>query len=66
MAHRDWMGSITLALALHASAKRVVEEWISIVRRSACCAPVVMLHTTNGSRTDREIANIQDYILGLF
>ena len=29
---------------LQAKAKRVVEEYISIVRRRACCAPEVMLH----------------------
>ena len=28
---------------LHAKAKRVVEEWISMVRRRACWAPEVML-----------------------
>jgi hypothetical protein len=34
----------TLVLVLHANAKRVVLLYISIVRRSACCAPDVMLH----------------------
>ena len=35
IAQRDWMGSMIFELALHASAKRVVLLWCSIVRRSA-------------------------------
>ena len=35
-AHRLWMGSIIFSEMLHARAKRVVLEKISIVRRSAC------------------------------
>ena len=42
MAQRDWMGSMILVLLLHASAKRVVLECSSMVRRSACCAPLVI------------------------
>jgi hypothetical protein len=42
MAARDWMGSMIFVELLHASAKRVVDEYISIVRRSACCAPFVI------------------------
>lgn len=33
----------TFEEVLQASAKRVVDEYSSIVRRSACCAPLVML-----------------------
>lgn len=43
MAQRDWRGSMILLEALQAKAKRVVEEWISMVRRRACWAPDVML-----------------------
>ena len=42
MAHLDWIGSMILLLWLHASANRVVFEYSSIVRRRACCAPVVI------------------------
>lgn len=42
MAHRDWIGSIILLLWLHARANLVVFEYSSIVRRRACCAPVVI------------------------
>ena len=35
-AHRLWMGSMIFSEMLHAKAKRVVLEKISIVRRSAC------------------------------
>lgn len=37
------MGSIILEDVLHAKAKRVEFEYISIVRLNACCAPDVML-----------------------
>jgi hypothetical protein len=36
---------------LHASAKRVVAECSSMVRRSACCAPFVMLQEREGHHT---------------
>ena len=50
MAQRLWMGSMTLVLLLQASAKRVVAEKTSMVRRSACCAPFVMLSACDGER----------------
>mmetsp|Transcript_29198 Transcript_29198/g.87305 ORF Transcript_29198/g.87305 Transcript_29198/m.87305 type:complete len:285 (+) Transcript_29198:295-1149(+) len=42
MAQRDWIGSEIFEDVLHASAKRVVDEKSSMVRRMACCAPCVM------------------------
>lgn len=42
MAARDWMGSMILVETLHARAKRVVLEYISMVRRRACWAAEVM------------------------
>ena len=48
MAQRDCRGSMILLDALQAKAKRVVEEWISMVRRRACCAPAVMLGAREG------------------
>ena len=48
MAQRDWRGSMILFEALQAKAKRVLEEWISIVRRRACCAPAVILNKKRG------------------
>ena len=47
MAARDWMGSMILVDTLQASAKRVVLEYISIVRRRACCAALVMLSASS-------------------
>ena len=55
MAQRDCSGSMILLDALQAKAKRVVEEWISMVRRRACCAPAVMLGAREGCENwDRE------------
>ena len=45
---RTWIGSMILVELLHASAKRVVLEYSSMVRRSACCAPAVMLVVWRG------------------
>ena len=52
MAQRDWRGSMILLDWLQAKAKRVVEEWISMVRRRACWAPDVMLWDGNGLDRD--------------
>ena len=43
IAHLLWIGSIILEEVLHARAKRVEFEYISIVLLKACCAPDVML-----------------------
>mmetsp|Transcript_44799 Transcript_44799/g.107536 ORF Transcript_44799/g.107536 Transcript_44799/m.107536 type:complete len:238 (-) Transcript_44799:69-782(-) len=50
-AHRLWMGSMIFSEMLHAKAKRVVLEKISIVRRSACCAPSVMASASSRMMT---------------
>jgi hypothetical protein len=43
------MGSMTLEEVLQARANLVVFEYSSIVRRSACWAPEVMLPATKGN-----------------
>ena len=51
MAQRLWMGSMTLSEALQASAKRVVCENTSMVRRSACCAAAVIASASSRMTT---------------
>lgn len=54
MAQRDWIASMILLDWLHARAKRVVLAYISIVRRSACCAPGVILQLAPCPQTGEE------------
>jgi hypothetical protein len=39
---------------LQAKAKRVVFEYISMVRRNACCAPAVMLHKVSNNQCEHD------------